>query len=248
MKQSESDQGPSETLNDLIQSFGERKHWAKADSEHQWPASRLTNNEMTALGRVQIQVGRPVNQLIRESVVVYIRRMEAESNVIAKEKQTQSITWISAIDMACCQAMGNTESNSNETLEEIHTQLQLLNQTLDDLQSDIQWGLRNIVHHLAEPTSTLPPPVVDSDQQAMLMLRDLISAPELQQAEVCDATRATLESILHKISGSNRADEPKLAKVAEGNTQQGSQDPADTNDQTAEPETDDETNRDDMLF
>ena len=245
MKQSESDQGPSETLNDLIQSFGERKHWAKADSEHQWPASRLTNNEMTALRRLSNQVGRPVNQLIRESVVVYVRLMEAESNVIAKEKQTQSITWISAIDMACCQAMGNTESNSNETLEEIHTQLQLLNQTLDDLQSDVQWGLRNIVHHLAEPTPNPPPPVADSDQQGMLMLRDLISAPELQQAEVCDATRATLENILRKIS-SNRADEPKLAKVAEGNDAQ--LEPTDTNDQTAEPETDDETTRDDMLF
>ena len=100
---------------------------------------------MTALRRLSNQVGRPVNQLIRESVEVYVRLMEAESNVIAEDQQTQSITWSSAIDMACCQVMGNTESNSNETLEEIHTQLQLQNQTLDDLQSDVQWGLRNIV-------------------------------------------------------------------------------------------------------
>ena len=227
MKQSESDQGPSETLNDLIQSFGERKHWAKADSEHQWPASRLTQCEMTALRRISNRVGRPVNQLIRESVEVYVQLIETEACGTNVEEQTRPIALSSAIDMACYQAMSNKESDANETLEGIHTQLELLNQTLEDLQIDVQWALRNIVHHITQQSS--PPqrqPATDPDQQAMLLLRDLIGAPELQQSNVCDATRDTLEKILGKLSSSASTVEQKQSKVAEQN---------EDNDETAKP-------------
>ena len=50
----------------------------------------------------------------------------------------------------------------------------------------------------------------------MLLLRDLIGAPELQQSEVCDSTRVILEQILRRISPQNAPKPQEHAKVAEG--------------------------------
>ena len=218
VKPTEANRQLSDELITLIESFSERRHHSKADSEHQWPASRLTQCEMTALRRISNRVGRPVNQLIRESVEVYVQLIETEACGTNVEEQTRPIALSSAIDMACYQAMSNKESDANETLEGIHTQLELLNQTLEDLQIDVQWALRNIVHHFTQQSS--PPQrqlAADPDQQAMLLLRDLIGAPELKQSNVCDATRDTLEKILGKLSSSASTVEQKQPKVAEQN-------------------------------
>lgn len=225
----ESNRRLSDELITLIESFSERRHHSAADSEHQWPASRLTQCEMTALRRISNRVGRPVNQLIRESVEVYVQLIETEACGTNAEEQTRPIALSSVINVACCQAMSNKESDANETLEGIHTQLELLNQTLEDLQVDVQWALRNIVHHFAQQSS--PPqarPAADPDQQAMLLLRDLIGAPELQQSEVCDSTRNTLEKILAKLSPPAGTVEQEQARVAEQ---------SEDNDETAKPAT-----------
>lgn len=229
MNPEHSNHGLSDTILELMESFAQRNYRSKGDSEHQWPASRLTQDEMTSLRRISNRIGRPVNQLILESVEVYIRLMENYANRSGEERETRAIALESAPGVACCQEMSENESDTNEALEGIHTQLQLLNDTMDSLQSDIQWALRNIVHHIADRNTAQPQQPAaepDTDQQAMLLLRDLIGAPELQQPDVSASTRATMDNLMRAISPSNGSVSREPVKIAEG---QGSVEQPDSN-------------------
>ena len=107
---------------------------------------------------------------------------------------------------------------TTETLDEIRSQLERLNETLEDLQSDIQWALRNIVHHVAnaEAQPAAPTPSQSIDRQESILLRDLLFAPELDQDSVSDSTRELLHEIIEKLQPSRaRKDQSPAAAAAE---------------------------------
>ena len=92
----------------------------------------------------------------------------------------------------------------SDALQEIQLQLERLNGTLEDLQSDIQWALRNIVHHVAnaEAQPTTPTPAQSIDRQESILLRDLLLVPGLDQDSVSDSTRELLHEIIEKLQPS----------------------------------------------
>ena len=61
------------SLEDKIEDWFAKREDIKPtrESEYQWPASRLEHEQMTALRRISNQVGRPVNQLIKEASELY---------------------------------------------------------------------------------------------------------------------------------------------------------------------------------
>ena len=61
------------SLEDKIEAWFAKREGIKPtiESEYQWPASRLEHEQMTALRRISNQVGRPVNQLIKEASELY---------------------------------------------------------------------------------------------------------------------------------------------------------------------------------
>ena len=89
-----------------------------------------------------------------------------------------------------------------ETLDLIHGQLETLNQTLEDLQVDIQWALRNIVHHLADhsPPARRDEPLQRAGESPLHLLRELLTEPELDQSDVSEPTRQTVSKILERLS------------------------------------------------
>ena len=113
---------------------------------------------------------------------------------------------------------------TTEALEDIRSQLERLNETLEDLQSDIQWALRNIVHHVAnaEAQPAAPTPSQSIDRQESILLRDLLLAPELDQDSVSDSTRKLLREIIEKLQPSRaRKDQSSAATAVEPSTAAG---------------------------
>ena len=70
---SNSEHSLPEWIEDEIREVAANYKRGNLEAEHAWPADRLTFDRMTDLRRLSNQLGRPVNQLIREAVTLYVR-------------------------------------------------------------------------------------------------------------------------------------------------------------------------------
>ena len=73
------DESPADPIEEQHSLEDKIEHWfaeregikPTRESEYQWPASRLEHDQMTALRRLSNQIGRPINQLIKEAAELY---------------------------------------------------------------------------------------------------------------------------------------------------------------------------------
>jgi hypothetical protein len=120
-----------------------------------------------------------------------------------------------------------------DVAERLCNELQLLNATLDDLQVDIQWAVRNIVGHLSRhdiPSEDgTREPVTRRHPDASLILRDLLACPEFRQIDLSEATQSVVQRGLQAIAaGMSKALATDEATALTPETEPQEQEPART--------------------